>query len=80
MYREDGWVEGHYIENHEKYVCADCGKTFIIGKESAEDCPPGYPVCPYCGQHNVDRIVWTEDEDLEELVSEMGCLAIYSDY
>lgn len=80
MYRNENWIEGYYIENHEKYECGDCGKTFILGQESTRDCPPRYPCCPYCGQHNVERIVWTGDEDLEELADRMGCLAIYSNY
>ncbi|MDU7031186.1 MAG: hypothetical protein E6357_26365 [Clostridiales bacterium] len=80
MYRNENWAEGYYIENHEKYECNDCGKTFIVGVESLSDCPPGYPMCPYCGQHNVERIVWTDDENLEELADGMGCLAIYADY
>lgn len=46
-------IEERIPEDHEIYVCNDCGKKFIIGKKSAEDCPPGYPVCPYCGQSNV---------------------------
>lgn len=77
MYRDENWMEGFYIENHEKYECDDCGKTFIVGKESSESCRL---VCPYCGQSNVERIAWTEDADLEELGSAMGCLAIYADY
>ena len=44
-----------------------------------EDAPLGYPVCPYCGQSNVERISWTEDDQLGELGAEMGCLAICMD-
>ena len=79
MYRNSEWIKGHYIVNHEKCECLDCGKHFIIGKELLSDCPPGFPVCPYCGQSNVECIVWTEDDRLEELCSEMGCLAICID-
>lgn len=79
MYRESSWTEGHYIDNHQKYECNDCGKHFIIGEKLTEDCHPGFPVCPYCGQSNVERVVWTEDAQLYDLAAEMGCLAIYLD-
>lgn len=79
MYREKGWVEGHYIDNHVKYECMDCGKEFIVGEKLLEGCPPGFPVCPYCGQAYVEWIAWTEDEQLRDLGSEMGCLAICID-
>lgn len=79
MYREDGWVDGHYIDNHKKYECRDCGKQFIIGEELAKDCRPGFPVCPYCGCSYVECVVWTEDDQLAELDSDMGCLAICVD-
>lgn len=79
MYREEGWVEGHYIDNHVKYECMDCGKEFIVGEKLLEGCPPGFPACPYCGQAYVERIAWTEDDQLRDLGSEMGCLAICAD-
>lgn len=76
MYREDGWVKGHYIDNHRKYECTDCGKQFIIGEKSLEDCTPAHPCCPYCGQIHVELISRTDDDDLQELSSDLGCLAI----
>lgn len=76
MFRSETWAEGVYIDNHYKYECLDCGREFIIGEKLVEDCPPGFPCCPYCGQSNVERTVWTDDEMLEELADEMGCLAI----
>lgn len=79
MYREDGWMAGHYIDNHKKYECIDCGKQFIVGEKSIEDCLQGFPLCPYCGQSNVECISWTDDEMLQELSSDLGCLAIYLD-
>lgn len=79
MYRDSGWMEGHYIDNHKKYECRDCGKQFIVGEKLIEDCPPGFLVCPYCGQCNVECVVWTEDSQLEELGDYMGCLAICVD-
>lgn len=79
MYRDNGWMEGHYIDNHQKYECHDCGKHFIIGEKLLEDCPPGFPVCPYCGQDSVECVVWTEDSKLAELDDYMGCLAICID-
>lgn len=77
MYREKSWLDGYYIDNHKRFECSDCDKAFIVGEKLLEDCPPGYPVCPYCGKSNIDCMAWTEDDELEELASEMGCLAIY---
>lgn len=77
MYREDGWEKGFYIDNHRKYECYNCGKQFIVGEELMKGSERGYPLCPYCGQHNVDCVVWTEDEELQKLDSDMGCLAIF---
>lgn len=77
MYRSDDWVEGFYIDNHKKYECCNCEKEFIVGEELLNDCTPGFPVCPYCGQSSVECTSWTEDDQLEELSSDMGCLAIY---
>lgn len=79
MYREDGWVKGHYIDNLVKYKCRDCEREFIVGEKLLEDAPLGYTVCPYCGQSNVERISWTEDDQLADIGSEMGCLAICID-
>lgn len=79
MYREEGWMKGHYIDNHKKYECGDCERQFIVGEKLMEDCPPGFPLCPYCGQSNVECVSWTEDAQLRELSSEMGCLTISVD-
>lgn len=76
MYREESWMEGHYIDNHKKYECQECGRQFIVGEELEKDCLPGFPVCPYCLQDNVECVVWTEDDQLAELQADMGCLAI----
>lgn len=80
MYRDGSWVKGHYIDNHKKYECLNCGKQFIIGEVLEKDCPPGFPVCPYCGQSNVECVTWTEDDRLQNLEAEMGCLAICIDF
>lgn len=79
MYRKSYWAEGYYIDNHKKYVCFDCKKEFIIGEKLSESCAPGFPVCPYCGKKNMECVVWSEDDQLQELASDMGCLAIYVD-
>lgn len=79
MYREEGWMKGYYVDNHRKYKCIDCGRQFIVGEKSMEDCPPGFPICPYCGQNNVECVVWTEDEELEVLSENMGCLVLSYD-
>lgn len=79
MYRNNGWGIGHYIVNHEKHECLDCGKHFIVGKELLVDCSEGFPICPYCGKNHVECVAWTEDRQLEELDNNMGCLAICVD-
>lgn len=76
MYRDSGWMKGYYIDNHMKYQCLDCSKEFILGKELCRELKPGYPVCPYCGSPCIDLTVWTEDDMLPGLSSDMGCLAI----
>lgn len=78
MYREDSWVEGFYQDNMVKYECHDCGRTFIVGEEMKKECPPGFPLCPYCGQSNVEDIVCTTDENLEEM-DDLGCIGLYID-
>lgn len=77
MFRDESWEKGFYIDGHKKYECDNCHKEFIVGDKSLEDCPPGYPVCPYCGTASVECTVCTDDDQLEELASDMGCLAIY---
>lgn len=79
MWRSPNWAEGHYIDIHTKYNCLDCGKDFIVGEKLLENCPPGYPVCSYCGSKYVEDMVGTEEDQLEELADFMGCLGIYVD-
>lgn len=68
--------EGNEIEDGmTKYVCHDCGKQFIVGREASENLPPGFPVCPYCGQSNVEATVWAEAGDIED----MGCMTIWTE-
>lgn len=81
MYREEQWEKGLYIVNLQKYHCNDCRREFIVGKEllkELEEGLPGFPICPYCGkENNTELTVWTDDDQLQELASELGCLAIY---
>ncbi len=64
--------ENGYEEcNLEKYKCLICGKQFIVGKEMLDE---NEPICPYCKNEQVEKIVWTEDEDLKEL--DLGCLSL----
>lgn len=77
MYRSDDWVDGFYIDNHEKYECMCCEKQFIVGEESLKGRETNKPKCPYCGASQVELTVWTEDDQLEELSSDLGCLAIH---
>lgn len=79
MYHDESWINGFYIDNHKKYRCMDCEKEFIVGEKLLEDCLSNFPVCPYCGNIHVECTAWTEDKDLPELASDMGCLAIYID-
>ena len=76
-YREDSWSKGFYIDNHMKYECLSCDKQFIMGEKLSENCSGGYPCCPYCEKKNIEKIVWTHDAMLEDLDSDMGCLAIH---
>ena len=77
MWRSPNWAEGHYIDLHTKYNCWKCGKDFIVGEKLLDDCLSGYPVCPYCGSKDVEDVVGTDEEHLEELADFMGCLGIY---
>lgn len=79
MWRQPYWAEGHYIDNHEKYNCLECGKDFIVGKKFLENCLPGYPICPYCGSKYVKNTVRTDEIQLEEFADFIGCLGIYID-
>lgn len=80
MYREEHWSKGHYMDNMVKNECSDCGKTFIIGEEMKKDCPPGYPVCPYCGQSNVEWVTWCTDENSKDMHENgIGCSGLYID-
>lgn len=74
MYRSDDWFEGYYIDNHKKYQCISCEKQFIVGEELLKG---REPKCPYCGSSHTELISRTEDDQLEELSSDLGCLAIY---
>jgi len=81
MYRSDDWFEGYYIDNLKKYECMCCEKQFIVGEEllkgSGNKRISKGPICPYCGLAHAELISWTEDDQLEELSSDLGCLAIH---
>ena len=57
--------------NLEKHQCLDCNRQFIVGTEMIEG---NSLICPYCKSEQVEKIVWTEDENLEEL--DLGCLSL----
>lgn len=76
MYREDGWMQGFYVDNHKKYKCISCEKEFIVGEELMKDCRPGYPCCPYCGKRSVQLIAETDDNMLQEIDNALGCVGI----
>ena len=79
MYRANTWSKGFYIDNHDKFYCLDCEKEFIVGRELLKRSNRETPICPYCGNAITELISWTEDDMLEELQSDLGCLGIYVD-
>lgn len=79
MFRNDTWQKGFYIDNHCKYECLDCSKTFIVGKELLKRANKETPICHYCGSEITELVSGTEDDMLEELASDLGCLGIYVD-
>ena len=62
-----------------KFECNDCEGQFIVseyilqkhGMSTEESCP-----CPYCGSHNTEGIVGTDEETIEEIYDYMGCMGI----
>jgi len=76
MFRKDYWLKGYYIDNHEKYECLSCKNEFIIGSNILRTSNRKTPICPYCGSIHTDSIVYTDDDELEELSNELGCLGI----
>lgn len=80
MFREDTWSKGFYIDNHDKYLCLECGNSFIIGRKLMEMAGRKLPICPYCGSGLTENTAGTDDERLEELADELGCLGIYIDF
>lgn len=64
-----------FEDNMTKYMCSDCGKQFILGDTATEGLPPGFPVCPYCGQSNVEWRVKVDAGDIENV----GCMAIWTE-
>lgn len=79
MFRNNTWAKGFYIDNHDKYECLDCNKSFIIGKELLKRANKQKPICPYCGSTITELVSCTEDDMLEELANDLGCLGIYID-
>ena len=78
MWRNENWAAGHYIDNHTKYECTCCDKSFIIGEALLNNVlPKKTPICPYCGSFSTVKMAWTTDDMLEELTDKLGCLAIY---
>jgi len=57
-----------------KYDCLDCGKQFVLGDRAVANCPTGFPICPYCGQNNIDGTVMAKAGEIDE----MGCMAIWT--
>lgn len=79
MFRKDTWLEGFYIDNHDKCECLVCGKQFIVGRELLKRANKKTPICPYCGSKITECVSGTETDMLEELASDLGCLGIYID-
>lgn len=76
MYSKPDWEKGYYLANLGKYECMCCHKEFILGMELVPREKDGYPCCPYCGSDWIELTAWTDDSRLEDLVSDLGCLAI----
>lgn len=79
MYRKDYWPVGHYADHIDKYECLECGNEFIVGRKMLEMSGRKKPICPYCGCDLTDDQAGTDDERLEELADELGCLGLYFD-
>lgn len=79
MYRKDYWPVGHYADHIDKYECLECGNEFIVGRKMLEMSGREKPICPYCGCSLTDDQAGTDDERLEELADELGCLGLYFD-
>lgn len=79
MFRQDTWSDGFYIDNHDKYQCLDCNCQFIVGNELLKRAKQKTPICPYYGRKITELISCTEDDMLDELASDLGCLGIYID-
>lgn len=79
MYRKDYWPVGHYADHIDKYECLECGNEFIVGRKMLEMSGRKKPICPYCGCELTDDQAGTDDERLEELADELGCLGLYFD-
>lgn len=79
MYRKDYWSVGHYADHIDKYECLECGNEFIVGRKMLEMSGRKKLICPYCGCELTDDQARTDDERLEELVDELGCLGLYFD-
>lgn len=60
-------------DNLIKFECHDCGRKFIVGKQSAAN---KFIWCPYCKSDCAEAIAW---EDNKERLNELGCLGIYHD-
>ena len=79
MFRKDTWENEFYIDNHDNYQCLECNKQFIVGRELLKLANREQPICPYCGSHITECGSCTEDDMLEELANDLGCLGIYID-
>lgn len=79
MYRKNYWPVGHYADHIDKYECLECGNEFIVGRKMLEMSGRKKPICPYCGCELTDDQAGTDDERLEELADELGCLGLYFD-
>lgn len=79
MFRKERWAKGFYIDNHDKCNCLDCEREFIVGRELLKRANRETPICPYCGSTITELVSGTEDDMLEDLQSDLGCIGIYVD-
>ena len=59
-------------DNLVKMFCLDCGKNFIVGQNDYK-----YKFilnCPFCSGNQTEHVTALDDDDL---LGELGCMAIY---
>lgn len=79
MWEKSDWSKGHCFDNHQKYACWICGKSFIVGKQLLKNSSFVTPICPYCGSGQTRCDAEAAPDQLKELADALGGLGIYID-